>query len=77
MAYDGPVELFYEWQLWTMKQWSKVKDGEMVRKKLTASIVEQLRCEAYYVAVNLGYKVPLEKNGIPRLVKAMKAHAFA
>ena len=57
MAYDGSVELFYEWQLWAMKQWNEVKHEEMVRNKLTASIVEQLRCEAYYVAVDLGYKV--------------------
>ena len=77
MVYDGSMELYYECKYWAMTQLRKVRYDEVARKKMVALIVDLLRQEAYSVAKDLGCKALFSFDGIPKLVKAMKVHAFA
>lgn len=72
--YDGQAGTYHEWEFRTRARYYGTKDDD--KQGLGCRIIEGLSGEAYLVAKNLGIETLSEKEGVPKLIDAMRKRIF-
>ena len=72
--FDGTPSGFYEWEFRSMTRYHATEEED--RRKLASKLCEGLTGESLKVAMSLGIDKLAQKDGVLKLVEALRLHMF-